>query len=176
MKKKPALILCAALLACQALLAQATPASLTMRMATRSGPGTKYTEELGALPIETPITLIYQVMNGPTPWGMVEFSTGGRKYRAYTGMKRIQPFAPLPFTEEEMVEYTLSEASPVYYGPGEDYATRKESLGIGRIVRVFGWENYYLLIEYKPGDQWVRGYVPEHCIPEYYVPRGYMAE
>ena len=132
------------------------PAYLNQQMATRSGPGTKYTEELGTLPQDTQIVLIEKVTTHGTPWGMVEFWRNGKLYRAYTGMKRIEAAYSAPEGSEEYYTVALSQAQTAYYGPGSQYATRKNAVGKGTKVRVLKEENGFFLVDYQPGKQWVR--------------------
>ena len=129
-------------------------------MATRSGPGTKYTEELGTLPQNTPITLIEYVTTGGTPWGLVEFYKGGQKYRAYTGMKRITASGPVPQGTLDYFDAALTLTTDVYYGPGYDYARRGKAVFAGTPLRVYGFENGFALCDYQSGSQWVRAYFP----------------
>ena len=138
----------------------ATPASLNQRMATRSGPGTKYTEELGTLPQSTNILLIEAVTTSGTPWGLVEFYNNGMKYRAYTGMKRINAYGPVAWGTLDYDDFILPDFSEVYYGPGYDYAQRQELVPAGTPLRVYGFENGFALCDYEAGGQWVRGYLP----------------
>ncbi len=155
-----------ALLLLFALPAQAVPARLNQRMATRSGPSTLYTEELGTLPKDTPITVIEQVM-GSVPWGLVEFEKRGLLYRAYTGMKRIDAYGPVPWGIQEGTFTYMSRNAQVYYGPGEHYAPRQESLYAGQSVLTFGWENGFVMVEYPLGDKKVRGYVRDTAVQGY---------
>lgn len=137
-----------------------TPAALNQRMATRSGPGTQYTEELGTMPQSTQITLIEYVTTS-VPWGLVEFYKNGMKVRAYTGMKRIDAYGPVAQGTKDYHEVVLSKSTAVYYGPGYDYAMRKESVEAGTLLRVFGYENGFTLCDYHNGKHWVRAYFPE---------------
>ena len=59
-------------------------------MATRTGPGTAYTEDLETLPKDTEIVVLQQEMGDGVPWGLVEFELGDIYYRAYTGMKSMR--------------------------------------------------------------------------------------
>ena len=137
-----------------------TPAGLNQRMATRSGPGTKYTEELGTLPQNTDIKLIETVTTNGTPWGMVEFYRNGMKYRAYTGMKRIDAYGPVAQGTLEYYETILSQATVVYYGPGYDYAQRMGKVPAGTLLRVYDTENGFTLCDYESDGKWVRAYFP----------------
>lgn len=162
MKRIPKLLV---ILLCLALLVPVvkadTPASLNQRMATRSGPGTQYTEDLGTLPQNTPITLIETVTTKGTPWGMVEFYKNNMKYRAYTGMKRINvPGGNAPYLAEHPAPASATASTTVYYGPGTRYAARREQLHAGTPLLVIAQENGYLLCEYQQGDRPERGYVP----------------
>ncbi len=138
----------------------ATPARLNQRMATRSGPGTKYTEELGTLPQDTAIVLIESVTTNGTPWGMVEFSKNGQLYRAYTGMKRIDAHGPVAQGGEQYSEQRLSSATEVYYGPGTHYARRKATVPQGTLLRVYDEVNGLYLCDYQSGGKWVRAWFP----------------
>ncbi len=162
MKRIPKLLV---ILLCLALLVPVvkadTPASLNQRMATRSGPGTQYTEDLGTLPQNTPITLIETVTTKGTPWGMVEFYKNNMKYRAYTGMKRINAYGSVSQGSNSYTDYWLEYDKPVYYGPGYDYAQRSNPVPAGTWMRVFDVQNGFALCDYQSGDRWVRGYIPD---------------
>ena len=136
-----------------------TPASLNQRMATRSGPGTQYTEELGTLPQETEIKLLESVNTG-VPWGLVEFYRNGVKVRAYTGMKRINAYGPVAKGTQDYYEVVLSRDTEVYYGPGYDYGQRMDSVRSGTVLRVYGGENDFMICDYQSGKDWVRAYFP----------------
>jgi len=136
-----------------------TPASLNQQMSTRSGPGTQYTEELGTFPQNTEIMLVESVTTG-VPWGMVEFYWKGMKHRAYTGMKRINAYGPVAQGTQDYYEVVLSQTTSVYYGPGYDYAQRKDAVRAGTTLRVYGSENGFSMCDYKSGKQWVRAYFP----------------
>ena len=137
-----------------------TPAVLNQRMATRSGPGTKYTEDLGTLPMDTQITLIQAVTTNGTPWGEVEFSRNGMLYRAYTGMKRINAQGVFAQGDNSYYEVTLSQSVSAYYGPGYNYALRKGAPAPGMLLRVFRVENGFYQVDYQGSDRWVRAWLP----------------
>ena len=164
--KKAMITLClAALLLALAAAAQAgVPGSLNQKMATRSGPGTKYSEELGTLPQETAITIINCVETNGTPWCLVEFRQNGKLYRCYTGLKRINTSYALPEGSVDYRKDTVSRNTDVYYGPGTAYAKRKGSVSKGEEMRVFEVEGDWALVEYKHGGTWIRGYIPVDCL------------
>jgi len=133
MKKQLAFLLLLALMTSLLSPALAVSAVLNQRMATRSGPGTQYTEELGTLPQDTSITLIHYVQDkNNVPWGLVEFSRNNQLYRAYTGMKRINvPGGNAPYLAEHPAPASATASTTVYYGPGTRYAARREQLHAG---------------------------------------------
>lgn len=137
-----------------------TPAVLNQRMATRSGPGTKYTEELGTLPKDTNITLIQAVTTNGTPWGEVEFRRNGMLYRAYTGMKRINAMGTFAQGDNSYYDAVLSQPQSAYYGPGYQYALRKGAPAPGTPLRVFRVENGFYQVDYQSGSNWVRAWLP----------------
>lgn len=165
MKKLAMTALLALLLAGLAAGARAgVPGALNQKMATRSGPGTKYTEELGTLPQDTAITIIHCVETNGTPWCLVEFRQNGRLYRCYTGLKRIDTAYALPEGPADYRKDTVTRHTDVYYGPGTNYAQRKGSLSKGEEMRVFEVEGSWALVEYKHGGAWQRGYIPVDCL------------
>ena len=159
--KRTAFLLALLILLCQAVPAPASvPARLNQKMATRSGPGTKYTEELGALPQSTQIVVINCVTTNGTPWCLVEFKKDGKLMRCYTGLKRIDTSADLPEGSVDYDKDTVAKTTTVYYGPGTHYAERKGSVSKGEEMRVFEVEGDWALVEYKHGGKWQRGYIP----------------
>lgn len=160
MKRLLSLILLLCLLHASALADIAAEAN--QKIATRSGPGTKYTEELGTLPMNTKLTVIEMVTTDGTPWCMFEYSNNGKLYRAYTGLKRLNVFSgSIPEGSLSYTDDTVIAAGKGYYGPGTQYAQRKETLSKGMTVRVYSVTGEYALCDYKPsGSKWVRAYVP----------------
>ena len=145
--------------------AMAATVTLNQRMATRSGPGTQYTEELGTLPQDTAITLIHYVQDkNQVPWGLVEFYRHNQLYRAYTGMKRIDVLSGSATYVAEYGTYaSTTAATTVYYGPGTHYAARRQQLPAYKDLLVYQEENGFLLCEYQEGARVARGYVPAHA-------------
>lgn len=137
----------------------ATSASLNQKMATRSGPGTKYTEELGTLPITTNISVISQVETNGTVWYHVEFRNNGKYYRAYTGKKRVNAYGTIPWESDTYTEDVTVASIKPYYGPGTSYAQRKKAVDSGAKVRVFQVEGDWALCEYQESGHWARGYI-----------------
>lgn len=134
-------------------------ATLNQKMATRSGPGTKYTEELGTLPITTDITVIAQVETSGTVWYLVEFRQNSKLYRAYTGKKRVNARGEIPWLENSYTkDITVAGVTP-YYGPDESYAQRSKGLSKGTTVRVYSVEGDWAMCDYQENGKWVRAYI-----------------
>jgi len=135
-------------------------ASLTMKMATRLGPGTAYSEVLGTLPQETQITVLEQVTTGGVPWGMVEYVYNGLRYRAWTGMKRISAYQTVPAGSDSAIHATAANQTEAYYGPGTYYAKHAQSVPAGTALEVYEVENDFLLCDYMLDGVLIRAYIP----------------
>lgn len=144
---------------------QRYPATLNQKMATRLGPNTRYSEALGTFPADTPITVIELEMGNGVPWALVDFWSNGGHYRAYTGMKRINTSASVPYRKKiDSTPGIVDYDSLVYYGPGEDYVPHKNALGAGQPVACFEAENGFYLIEWMSDGTLYRGYAPASAI------------
>ena len=161
MLKRILSVLLAVLLLCPAVNGLAgVSARLKQSMATRSGPGTWYTEELGTLPASTSITAIEQITTSETTWVLVEFQTNGRMYRAYTGLWRMQVYGDVPLASAKGYGDTVLSATSAYYGPGTQYATRRTMVSGGTSVTVYSQEGQWAQCEYKENGKSVRAYLP----------------
>jgi len=134
-------------------------ASLNQRMATRTGPNTKYTEP-GTYPQSTDISVYYQTEGNGVMWGMVEFRYNGMWYRLYTGMKRIDAYGGVPVDYESYQYMTMVRGTVPRYGPGEAYAAQPDRIPENGLVKVFFQENGYAMIDYEGYSQVIRGWVP----------------
>lgn len=134
-------------------------AHLIDRMATRSGPGTKYTEELGTFAEDTKIIVIAQAETNGTVWYQVEFTRNQKLYRAYTGKKRVSAYGDIPWESPDYVEDKATGGADAYYGPGTNYAKRRKGISKGDTVRVFGVEGDWALCEYREDNKWCRAYI-----------------
>ncbi len=135
----------------------ATSGTLNQQMATRSGPSTKYTEELGTLPSSTSITVIAQVETSGTVWYQVEFKNNGKLYRAYTGKKRVNAYGNIPWENDTYTEDITTAYAKSFYGPGTQYAQRRQTVERGATVRVFQVEGEWALCDYREDGRWARG-------------------
>lgn len=159
MKKRMAALLLTLLLLLPEMALAGVEAYLNQQMATRSGPGTKYTEELGTLPSDTEITVTAQVETAGTVWYQVEFYKNGRWYRAYTGKKRVNAYGDIPWESVNYSGDAVTASTTAYYGPGTHYAARKNEVARGTEVRVFGVEGEWALCEFRENNKWARGYI-----------------
>lgn len=104
----------------------AKAATLSMRLSTRSGPATEFSEPGSFLAAGDPVEVISYAMDRHNiVWCQVDFNVRGRKYRAYTGLKRIAGLADVSLVPREapldvacVVVYNVEG----YFGPGTQYA------------------------------------------------------
>jgi len=132
---------------------------LNQKLATRSGPGTKYTEP-GAFPASTDISVYYQTNGNGVMWGLVEFENKGLWYRVYTGMKRIDDAYDVPRYEEVFRLRTMIGNTLPLYGPGKEYAKLKDEIPADAEVKVYFQQNGYAMVDYEGYKQVIRGWVP----------------
>jgi len=135
------------------------------RIATRSGPGTKYTEPGSFFKKGAELTVFYQADGSGVPWGYIEFTYRNKLYRAYTGMKRLDVNRTVPYSEEFIVDYvTLTQSFKPYYGPGYEYATLSKAVSKGAQVPVFHAQNGWVMFDYTLANgQLQRGWAPSDC-------------
>jgi uncharacterized protein YraI len=144
---------------------EAIDATLNQRMATRTGPGTKFTEDHGTLPEGTEIVAYIQEETGGTAWVLVEFTKNGKLVRTYTGLKRVDADAGIPKLRQEPRTAVVSQDTPASYGPGTAYLAVPNPVTAGMEVVVYGVDKGYALIEYAvSSDQWTRSWVPDSCV------------
>ncbi|HPF88585.1 MAG TPA: hypothetical protein PK537_11105 [Candidatus Limiplasma sp.] len=135
-------------------------ATLAMKMATRLGPGTAYSEELGTLPQDTSITVFEQVTTNGVPWVMVEYVYQGQRYRAWTGLKRISASQTVPEGSTGSTHATVLRQTEAYYGPGTYYARHDQDVPANTSLEVYETENGFLLCDYYQDDVLIRAYIP----------------
>ena len=157
MKKCMALLLVLMLiLPCAALAQEGT---LNGKTATRTGPGTKYTEELGTLSPPIQLQVIAQVETNETRWYHVEFARGGKTYRVYVLESKVKASGYIPWEGNDGIPDVLIASARAYYGPGENYAVRPGTLAQGTEVTVACVEGEWALCEYREDWRWARGYI-----------------
>ena len=120
------------------------------RLALRTGPGTKYTEIFSVSKEAVYDFAIYQKeAGGSATWGFIEFDSGYGRYRAYTGMKRIDTQAELvPGGNKEGVECTIGKGgAALYAGPGKGYAVYSDEAPADLTITVYHEEQGYVLAD-----------------------------
>lgn len=141
-------------------------ATLNQKMATRTGPGTKFTETHGTLSQDTEIVAYLQETGGSTIWVLVEYKRNdGKLVRTYTGAKRVDAdYEAMPYATKEPQSAVVIKDSIAYYGPGKAYKDLNQEVEQGTDVLVYGTDMGYALIEYTEGDAWVRSWVSMDAI------------
>ena len=160
MKKRIFLFAAALLMLLLPLAASAENAAVVKdKLASRSGPGTKYTEELGTVDPGTQVTVLSQAENNGTKWYHVEFTRSGSTYRCYILPTRIEVDGPISWEENDYLDDVTVSRATAYYGPGEQYAIRRTRLDAQTAVRVFAVEGEWAFCEYREEWRWARGYI-----------------
>ena len=166
MKKKLAVLLCLLSLLIAACAQADVRATLRSKMATRSGPGTGYTD-LGTYFSRgkkvTAVSKFYDTRN-KIWWIQVDFPYRKGYRRAYTGHKRLTvSLGQLP-EEKTLGRAALGERIVPSYGPGDKYDTYTRSLAAGLEVTVCNQENGWVQIEYQNLKKLKRAWVPEGAV------------
>lgn len=137
-------------------------ASANQKLATRSGPGTNYTDTL-TYPQSTDISVYYTTAGSGVDWVYIGFTYRGEDYLLYTGRKRVSVNGVIPGTEsEDGFAARITQDLTPYYGPGYNYALAKQSVPAGSAVTGFyqsidGW----LMFDYQiPGGKIQRAWAP----------------
>ena len=133
------------------------PATLNQKMATRTGPGTKFTDAHGTQAKNLKIVAYAQ----ESGWILVEYQRkDGLLVRTYTGTKRVDAdYDAIPTATKEPQRATIAKDSTVYYGPGKAYKDLKDQVKKGTDVLVYGTDMGYAFIEYTVGNAWVRSWI-----------------
>lgn len=169
MKKITALLLALCMVACcMGAMASTDGRVVESRIATRSGPATKYTEPGSFLYRGAAVTVHTKVWDSKNEmyWLQVEFASGGEKYRAYTGDWRVS--ADLTWVPDEVVlDYTwICYNTRGYAGPGYDYHYYEDILlykdSNCRIIEV---QDDFALIDTSGSSKgWTRVWVPLEAV------------
>ena len=128
-----------------------TYGTLNQKMATRTGPSTKYDEPgtfFNGKWKGQRVRVISKVNTGVW-WLQVEFTYTGQLMRAYTGLKRVDG-VDMNSVPTESVLGTCRLNSPVkgYYGPGTQYKMMSYSVPANTTCDVIMVENNYVLVEF----------------------------
>ena len=129
--------------------------TLTMRLATRSGPSTRY-DELGSyFKAGSPVTVLSKAWDSGNRiwWVQVEFSYNGMLRRAYTGLKRVN-LDPARVPEEQAIgSARVIRTTTAYYGPGTRYTAHRSAVAYGTVGTVYARENGYVQLEFTDGSR-----------------------
>ncbi len=125
--------------------------STNQKLATRTGPSTKYDEGGTFLSAGSWVTAKYRAWDKYNEiwWVQVEFSSGGTRYRLFTGLKRLNMnITSVP--EEAVTGYgrVLSDTQG-YLGPGPQYSACRLGVPGGTQVTLYGAENGYTQVEFS---------------------------
>ena len=98
-------------------------ASLKMKIATRTGPSTDYTEPGTFFPDtwrNQQVRVLTRCQTNGTWWLQIEFENKGSRYRAYTGLKRVNvDISTVPDEYPMGTAYIAGDMYPIgFYGPG----------------------------------------------------------
>lgn len=149
MKRFLSLLLCAMLLL-PGCAGAAVRVESKMRIATRSGPGTDYTE-LGSYYQAgyevTAISRAYDSRNGIW-WIQVEFTYQKELIRVYTGHKRLDMSLYAVPEEGSLGWYTVTGDAYAWYGPGSDYKMQDFLIPGGTTGEIITEENGFVQFEY----------------------------
>lgn len=124
---------------------------LKQRLSTRSGPSTKYTE-LGSFlkkgDTVKAISCAYDKIN-EIWWVQVEFSAGGEKRRAYTGLKRLElDISTLPKEEKLYENVSIKDDIFALIGPGSEYRQHYDFIQKGTKGDIYAIQNNYAQFEF----------------------------
>ena len=127
--------------------------TLIMRLSTRTGPSTNYTE-LGSYfkagdPIRV-LTCAYDSRNG-IYWVQVEFTYQHQLRRAYTGLKRVNASTSHLPVENAVGSGRVTQNARAYYGPGTNYTMYPDPIPAWTQGTVYNVENGFVQLEWLPG-------------------------
>ena len=134
-------------------------AYLAYKAATRTGPGTQYSENLGTLEPPLDLTVISYACPAEMEWYHVEFTRGGKLYRIYLLKSKVRDAGAVRVESTAYAQDTLIAAAKAYYGPGEQYAVQPGTLPAQTVVKVFETEGEWALCEYRDDWRYARGYI-----------------
>ena len=145
----------------------AASANLKMKLATRSGPGTQY-DEPGTFFANnwksTTVRVLAKEWDGDIWWVLVDFSSGGARYRVWTGLKRVDVNVDALPEQYGNGQGTVNPTD-TRRGPGADYA-KGPRITHWQDVVAYGRENGYVEVEYYDDAQnrYYRVWVPSSAV------------
>lgn len=161
MKKLTALLLALCLMVALggAACADNIQARLNQRIATRTGPGTGYSEPGSFLSAGDYVTVHSKVWDARNEiwWVQVEFSVGWERYRAYTGSWRMNVDLSRVPQEMALRSCEVLQDADAFAGPGWEYMMWNDTVYAGTTGTLYEAENGYGLFEYwnsARGEMW----------------------
>ncbi len=121
------------------------------KVATRTGPSTKYDEGGTFLSAGAQVTAKYKAWDNYNEiwWVQVDFSSGGVRYRLFTGLKRLNMDISRISEEYSTGSGTVAWAAEAYWGPGPSYQHCRLNVPAGTRVTLYGSENGYTQVEFS---------------------------
>ena len=140
------------------------------RLATRSGPGTNYTEQGSYFQAGTWVKAISAAYDSSNKvwWVQVELTYNGELRRVYTGVKRLQMSADQVPAEEAECEAVVTRSVWGYWGPGYGYSMYGDKIPAGTTGTVWQREGLYAQFEFfdKAKQKLCRVWVPNDVLEE----------
>ena len=126
--------------------------SLIMRLATRSGPSTNYTELGSYFSAGDSIRVLTCAFDKRNDiyWVQVEFSYRNQLRRAYTGLKRVNASTSYLPVESAVGKGRVTQSVRAYYGPGTNYTMYSDPIPAWTEGTVYNVENGYVQLEFQP--------------------------
>ncbi len=156
-------------------------ATLNQKMATRTGPGTKY-DEPGSFSSSTPVRAMSKVWDSANEiyWIQVQFRYNGAIYCAYTGHWRLNnlDLSSLP-TERIVGRCTTRNSIEAFYAPSENAARIARNVPSGVKCDIYalvrGPYSDFIQIEfYDYGiSSWRRAWVKDWAVDDYEMYYGF---
>ena len=146
---------------------QGIPAVATDDLAFRTGPNTEYVWLYMYDKTNPIVAFEYENGNGVT-WVLVEYEYNEKKWRAYTGLKRISVNGDLPWANHLNKTVTVSENTALYAAPSSLGGERGISLSVYQQVTLLEYDGEYAYVELtdKRSNEKTRGYIPVWTISE----------
>jgi uncharacterized protein YraI len=132
---------------------QGITAGLLMRLSTRTGPGTQYDEPGTYFQNSWSATQVQVISSAWDKynkiwWVQVDFTASGKKFRAYTGLKRVSVDINSLYQEQALGSAMMTSAARAYWGPGRDYTEAQYNVPNHTSVTVYGSENGFVQVEF----------------------------
>ena len=150
-----------------------TGVGLLDKIATRSGPGTRFEDTKTFFPDtwrnETVLVLKKSFANGVW-WVQIDFRNGTKgHYRVWTGVKRVDVDLNKVKEDKWTYECDIMPTNDVRLGPGGDYAKSSRPITRYAVGNIYAQENGYVDVEYWYEDDGFDGstqrvWVPADCV------------